>query len=129
MKILDTCFLIHLQREWVRKKPGLATRFLEHHAGEEFGVSVVSTLEFLEGYGHPADGERFLAPFDQLAITTAVARIGSRIRRDLRQRGEMIGDFDILIAATALEAGRPLVTDKTSHFERIDGLLVEGYRE
>lgn len=129
MKILDTCFLIHLQREWVRRQPGPATRFLERHAGEEFGVSVISTLEFLEGYGHPADGERFLAPFPQLPVTTEVARIGSRIRRDLRQRGEMIGDFDILIAATALEAGRALVTDNTRHFERIDGLLLEGYRD
>lgn len=129
MKILDTCFLIHLQREWVRKQTGSATRFLERHAGEEFGVSVISTLEFLEGYGHPADGERFLTPFPQLPVTTEVARIGSRIRRDLRQRGEMIGDFDILIAATALEAGRALITDNARHFERIDGLLVMGYRD
>ncbi len=128
MKILDTCFLIHLQREWVRKQPGPATRYLERHAGEEFGVSVITTLEFLEGYQSPADGERFLDPFPQLAVTTDVARIGSRIRRDLRQRGEMIGDFDVLIAATALETGRVLVTDNTRHFERVEGLLVEGYR-
>jgi len=128
VKILDTCFLIHLQREWVRKQPGPATRYLERHAGEEFGVSVITTLEFLEGYQSPADGERFLDPFPQLAVTTDVARIGSRIRRDLRQRGEMIGDFDVLIAATALETGRVLVTDNTRHFERVEGLLVEGYR-
>jgi predicted nucleic acid-binding protein len=112
----------------VRKQPGPATRYLERHAGEEFGVSVITTLEFLEGYQSPADGERFLDPFPQLAVTTDVARIGSRIRRDLRQRGEMIGDFDVLIAATALETGRVLVTDNTRHFERVEGLLVEGYR-
>lgn len=62
-------------------------------------------------------------------MTTEVARIGSRIRRDLRKRGEMIGDFDVLIAATAMEAGRPLVTENIHHFERIEGLMVEGYRE
>ena len=129
MKILDTCFLIHLQREWVRKQHGPATRYLEHHSGVEFAVSVISMLEFLEGYGHPADAERFLSPFPQLPVTTEVARIGSRIRRDLRQRGEMIGDFDILIAATAIEAGRGLVTDNTRHFKRIEGLVVEEYRD
>jgi len=129
VKILDTCFLIHLQREWVRKQPGPATRFLERHAGEEFGVSVISTLEFLEGYEHPADAERFLSPFPQLPVSTEVARIGSRIRRDLRRRGKMIGDFDILIAATALEAGRALVTENTRHFKRVEGLVMEGYRE
>lgn len=62
-------------------------------------------------------------------MTTEVSRIGSRIRRILRQRGEMIGDFDILIAATAQEAGPCLVTDNTKHFKRIEGLEVEGYRE
>jgi len=128
MKILDTCFLIHLQREWVRNQSGPAMRYLGRNAGEEFGVSVISKLEFLEGYEHPVDGERFLAPFPQMTVTTEVARIGSRIRRALRQRVEMIGDFDILIAATALETGRPLVTDNTRHFERVEGLIVEGYR-
>lgn len=41
----------------------------------------------------------------------------------------MIGDFDILIAATAMDAGLTLVTDHARHFERIEGLMVEGYRE
>ena len=128
MKLLDTCFLIHLQREWIQKQSGPATRYLESHSGEEFGLSVISVLEFLEGYEHSADGERFLVPFPRLEVTTKVVRIGSRIRRDLRQRGEMIGDFDILIAATALDADRPLVTDNVRHFERIEGLIVEKYR-
>ena len=128
MKILDTCFLIHLHREWTRKEPGAATRYLQSQPEEEFAVSVISVLEFLEGFPQAADGERFLAPFPQQAVTTEVARIGGRIRRSLRQRGEMIGDFDILIAATALHLGQTLVTDNTRHFQRIDGLVVEGYR-
>lgn len=127
--MLDTCFLIHLQREWARNQPGPATRYLERQGSEEFGLSVITVLEFLEGYRQAADGERFLAPFPQLAVTTEVSRIGSRIRRTLRQRGEKIGDFDVLIAATALDAGLSLVTDNARHFERIEGLMVEKYRE
>jgi tRNA(fMet)-specific endonuclease VapC len=129
VKLLDTCFLIHLQREWVRNTPGPATHYLQRHAGDEFGVSVITVLEFLEGYQNPADGERFLDPFPQLAVTSQIARIASRIRRDLRQKGEMNGDFDILIAATALESGRVLVTDNSRHFGRVSGLVVEGYRD
>jgi len=129
VKILDTCFLIHLHREWQRKLPGAATRYLERHANEEFGISVVTTLEFLEGFKKAVDGERFLTSFPQLAITTEVARIGSRIRRNLRQRGELIGDFDVLIAATAMHRELPLVTDNHRHFTRIEGLTVETYRE
>ena len=41
--------------------------------------------------------------------------------------GSLIGDFDILIAATALSEGIPLVTDNTDHFGRIEGLEVEIY--
>ena len=128
MKVLDTCFLLHLHREWAGKRPGPASAYLESHRDEEFTLSVIAALEFLEGYERAADGERFLAPFPQLPVTAEVARTGARIRRDLRQRGEMIGDFDILIAATAMEAGLTLVTDNGRDFARIGGLSVEGYR-
>lgn len=129
MKLLDTHFLVHLQREWFRNTPGPATDYLQRHAGDEFGVSVISASEFLEGYQNPADGGRFLDPFQPWPVTPQIARIGSRIRRDLRQQGEMTGDSDLLIAATALEGGRALVTDDPRHFERVSGLVVEGFRD
>ena len=128
MKILDTCFLIHLQREWTRGETGPARRYLQSRFDEEFCVSVVTVLEFLEGYRQLGDGERFLEPFPHLDVTAGVARIGSRIRRRLWAEGEWIGDFDVLIAATALEAGLPLVTDNLSHFQRVEGLVLDRYR-
>ncbi len=128
MKLLDTCFLIHLHREWTKKQPGPATHYLEQHQKEEFSISVITSLEFLEGFEQINDGQRFLAPFSSLLVSEEIARIGSRIRRDLRKRGEMIGDFDILIAATAIEAAIPIITDNVNHFNRIEGLTVETYR-
>ncbi|MCB1125734.1 MAG: type II toxin-antitoxin system VapC family toxin [Verrucomicrobiae bacterium] len=128
MKILDTSFLIHLQREWVRGVTGPARRYLELGAGEEYAVSTVTVLEFLEGYRQPGDAERFLDPFPQLEVNSAVARVGSRIRRNLRERGEPIGDFDVLIAATALATGLPLVTDNITHFQRVEGLVLDRYQ-
>jgi predicted nucleic acid-binding protein len=128
MRLLDTCFLIDLQREWVRREPGPATGYLQTWREEEFAISVVSALEFLEGYGDPSDGESFLSPFRQIELTGRACRTGSRIRRVLRQRGELIGDFDILIAATAMNEDAPLVTDNTRHFQRVDGLRIEDYR-
>jgi predicted nucleic acid-binding protein len=128
MKILDTSFLIDLQREWARGITGPARQYLEREAGEEYAISTLSVLEFLEGYRQPGDGERFLDPFPQLEVNTNVARIGSRIRRNLRDRGGPIGDFDVLIAATALAAGLPLVTDNLSHFQRVEGLVLDRYQ-
>ena len=89
---------------------------------------MVSALEFLEGYGELSDGESFLSPFRQIELTSRACRIGSRIRRALRQRGELIGDFDILIAATAMNEDATLVTDNARHFQRVDGLRIENYR-
>ena len=86
MKLLDTCFLIHLQREWIRGEPGPAREYLERPSEDEYAVSVVTTLEFLEGYRHPRDAERFLEPFRQIDVNSEIARVGSRIRRDLRER-------------------------------------------
>lgn len=128
MKLLDTCFLIDLQRELKRREAGPATRFLRSHPGESFAISVVTVTEFLEGFDEPAAGERLLRPFPWLEVTAEVARRAARIRRDLRLRGERIGDFDILIAATAQVADCPLVTDNTAHFARITALTVEHYR-
>lgn len=128
MKLLDTSLLIHLQREWARGELGPARRYFQNEASEEFSISVITALEFLEGYRQLGDGERFLEPFPQLEVTEGVARVASRIRRTLCEQGSSIGDFDALIAATALVAGLPLVTDNTRHFERVDGLQVESYR-
>lgn len=58
-----------------------------------------------------------------------MAREGARIRRELRQKGQIIGDLDILIAATAVHLGEPLVTADTAHFSRIPGLHCVDYRK
>lgn len=128
MKLLDTSFLIRLQREWGRGEAGPACGYLQAGGSEEFSISVITALEFLKGYRQLGDGERFLEPFPQLEVTERVARVASQVRRTLRQRGDPIGDFDVLIAATALAAGLPLVTGSTRRFERVDGLVVESYR-
>jgi tRNA(fMet)-specific endonuclease VapC len=127
MKLLDTCFLIDLQKEWIGGQPGPATDYLSARSQEEFAISVVTVLEFLEGYEQASDGERFLSPFRQLEVAGPAARIGARLRRRLRQQGELIGDFDILIAATALHADVTLVTGNSRHFGRIPDLKVESY--
>jgi tRNA(fMet)-specific endonuclease VapC len=45
-----------------------------------------------------------------------------QIRGQLRQTGQLISDFDILIAATALHYDLTLLTHNTRHFSRIPTL-------
>jgi len=51
----------------------------------------------------------------------------SEIYADLKQRGELIGDADILIAAMALTQNLVLVSDNTDHFQRIRGITLENW--
>ena len=44
---------------------------------------------------------------------------------DLHRQGTSLPDADLLIAATALEAQRPLISNNLAHFQRIAGLNVE----
>ncbi len=53
--------------------------------------------------------------------------IASEIYADLKQRGELITDADILIAAIALTQNLILVSDNTKHFQRIRDITLENW--
>jgi predicted nucleic acid-binding protein len=127
--ILDTTFLIDLQREFVRDETGPATTFLERNRSVPLKVSVVTVGEFLEGYDpeRVVEGRRLFAGFEMLAGDQAVAMQYAAFSRSLRSQGVRMGDNDIWIAATAMEASEPLVTRDTEHFRRVVGLDVRSY--
>src|SRR5579872_626166 len=76
------------------------------------GIAIAATTvgEIYEGAfgapdpaGHLASLRTFLAPFQVIQPEDAVMERFARIRSDLRRQGQLIPDFDILVAATALE--------------------------
>lgn len=125
--LLDTSFLIDLQREFHWKQPGRAMEFLKANSAIIFKISVISVTEFLEGFSRVDDGESLLAAYARLDVTSQVARQAAVLRRRLRLEGRLIGDFDILIAATAVAEGLPLVTGNHDHFSRIHELSLVSY--
>jgi predicted nucleic acid-binding protein len=56
-------------------------------------------------------------PLDHLS-----ARKAADLWRDLEERGQRIGDRDVLTAAIAITAGLPILTRNTRHFRRVGGL-------
>lgn len=128
---LDSCFLIDLHREKFRQQDGPAHRFLSTHATEPMCVSVVAVMEYCEGFEDKDlwKGQRFLEPFEIVAVSQKAALRASRIRRSLRIKGQLLPDNDILIAACAMEDGQPLVTRDTDHFRRIKGLNIVAYQD
>ena len=104
-------------------------RRLEELAPEGIGLSIVSLAELYEGvYSSttPQDNEKalqaFLAGVDVLTLDDAICRIFAQERGRLRAAGMLIGDFDLLIGATAIRYGLTLLTNNRRHFERLTDL-------
>lgn len=61
--------------------------------------------------------------FGVLTITDSIETY-ARIKNDLRTQGLPVDDFDLLIAATAIQNDLTLVSDNTKHFNRIPLKLI-----
>ncbi len=61
---------------------------------------------------------------DVLPLNKPIMKRFARIRGHLRQTGSIIGQADVLIAATALHYNLTVVTRNIRHFERIPDLLL-----
>jgi predicted nucleic acid-binding protein len=114
--------------DWLNGIP-TTVQLLSSLAPHGLAISQVSYGEIYEGiyYGrNPKQSERVLRQFlrtvDVLPLTRRIWRRFARERGDLRRKGQLIGDLDLLIAATALEHQLTLVTGNTQHFARIPGL-------
>jgi len=99
---------------------------------EGLGLSVVALAELYEGVFYsrdPVQSEQKLNDFLEsvriVGIDEATAKIFGRERGRLRAEGMLIGDMDLLIAATALQHTLTLLTNNRRHFERIEGLRIE----
>lgn len=94
-------------------------------------VSLITFGEIYEGIyfganarAHTAGFQQFLRGVTVLPLNRAMLQRFARERGDLRRRGLLIGDFDLLIAATALHHKLTLVTRNVRHFERVPGLVL-----
>ena len=59
-----------------------------------------------------------------ISINYNIAKRFGKIRADLKKKGHIIEDFDILIASDCIENNMPILTLNKKHFERVEGLEV-----
>jgi tRNA(fMet)-specific endonuclease VapC len=71
--------------------------------------------------------ELLLKTIRELSFDSAAAREAGRIRALLESQGQMIGPYDVLLAAQALSAGLTLVTANTGEFQRVPGVTIENW--
>jgi tRNA(fMet)-specific endonuclease VapC len=111
------------------KRP--AIQFLESLAQEGAALSLITYGEIYEGIYYGRDREHHEKGFrgllqivDVLSLNPLILEEFARIRGELRAQGQLIGDLDLLIAATALHHDLTLVTRNTQHFNRILNLTL-----
>lgn len=71
--------------------------------------------------------EYFLSFLAVESWNETAARAYADIHAHLKQKGLMIGNMDLLIAAHAKSLGATLVTNNVREFERVPGLIVENW--
>ncbi|OYW02410.1 MAG: hypothetical protein B7X11_03675 [Acidobacteria bacterium 37-65-4] len=127
--VIETIFLIDLEREHQRGSPGPALQFLEANTDARLYLSFVVAGELAAGISmrDRARWDEFLAPFYLLPTTPEVSWHYGRAHRHLQENSTLIGANDLWIAATALAYHMPVVTRNVEHFRRVPGLEVETY--
>ena len=123
-----------MDTDWVidyLHKADRTVRRLESLFTDGVGVSVVSLAELYEGLARSrnldADAEAlrlFLEAVDVVPLVDAACRVFGEERARLREEGNLIGDMDILIGATAISCNLTLLTNNRRHFERMQGLNI-----
>lgn len=126
--ILDADVIIHGERgtfdlgRWVTARPE-----------EPFQVAAITVAELWHGVvratgAHKASRERYLrsllAVLPIIPYTEITAFHHARIWAALESSGKMIGYYDLIVAATALERGSVVATFNKRHFAHVRGLKV-----
>lgn len=126
---LDTNTCIYI----INNKPPHVAEVFGHHSIGDLGVSSITVSELAFGVaksrraGSREALETFLLDLISVPYDDAAAWQYGDLRATLQAAGTLIGPNDLLIAAHALSAGLPLVTNNVSEFERVPGLKVENW--
>jgi len=123
--LVDTDWVIHYlngHREIVARVQDLSP---------DIALSVISLAELYEGVFYSRDPQKseealqdFLRGIELVGIDDEITRVFGRERGRLRAAGKTVGDFDLLIGATALRHGLTVLTNNRRHFELIEKLQV-----
>jgi tRNA(fMet)-specific endonuclease VapC len=68
--------------------------------------------------------EALVAALPIIAYTEETAYYHARLWSDLETSGKIIGPYDLIVAATALQRGSTLATFNRRHFSQVKGLTL-----
>ena len=114
--LLDSSFLIALDRETARSEEGPARRLLTRLRGRRLVVSVVSVEEILEGAADQAAAMASLQRFVLQGVHLAQAQRCALLQR---RAGRRMGENDAWLVATAQSLDADVAGADRAAFERL----------
>ena len=118
---------------FMRGHNALVPQWLAHASLLHLSTVVIAELEHGAAKGGSARQRtrlnEFIALLPAEPFTVADAAEYGLLRARLERRGELIGPFDLLIAAQALRLGATIVTHNLREFQRVPGLKVVDWQE
>lgn len=114
--LLDSSFLIALDRETARSEEGPARRLLARLRGRTLVVSVISVEEILEGAADQATALASLQRFTLQGVQLAQARRCALLQRRAARR---LGENDAWLVATAQSLDADVAGADRAAFERL----------
>lgn len=129
--LLDTCTV----SDFVKGQPGVLAR-IKATSPHQIVVSSITRMEIDYGLALNSERARRLAPMLDafFSVTRTVffedadAQATAAIRAALKNKGQPIGAYNVLIAGTGVARGLIVVTSNVGEFNRVGGLLVENWR-
>ena len=132
--LFDTNICIYL----INKKFEYLMDRVEKLGIEKIGISSITIAELEYGIAKSNSTNKeenrialleFLLPFKFIDFNQNDAYEYGRIRQDLRSKGKIIGNMDILIGSQAVSRELILVTNNEKEFKRIENLEIENWIE
>ncbi|MCK4731052.1 MAG: type II toxin-antitoxin system VapC family toxin [Methanophagales archaeon] len=131
MACLETDFLIALIR---KDKDALKKLRQLVEKGEKITTTPINASELFKGacLSERVDEnlravKGILSRSELLEFNITGAEYYGKIYSELKERGALIGDMDILIAGIAFSSNEKLITRNVKHYSRIRGLKVESW--
>ena len=127
--LLDTDICIY----WLNGRQNVKDRLLKVGRAE-ISTSVITQAELYYGAYNSSRVTENLGRVDAfvkevvvLSLREETLKQFGELKAQLRQKGQPLADFDLLIASTALVEHKTLVTNNIRHYERIPDLILENW--
>ena len=130
MYLLDSNICIYI----INQNPKQVVEHIKTLQPHQIKLSAISIAELEYGVSKSRNREKnrtalvhFASAFDIIEFNDKDAEVFGLIRANLERIGQIIGPYDLQIAAQTISRGLILVTNNTKEFSRINDLKLENW--